>query len=94
MVIFHSYVSVPEGIIGLWLGYNDRSLFSRTLEIMGIGFGKSSPFMALLFRLVKYDNLPGIMTKPVMVGYNLWLPYFLMVIIWLWLWKDLHLIMG
>ena len=36
---------------------HDRTLFSRTLESW-LGFGKSSPFMALKIRLVKYYNLP------------------------------------
>ena len=39
--------------------YNDRSLFSRSLGKSWFSLGKSSPFMAARFRLVKYDNLPG-----------------------------------
>ena len=42
---------------------HDRTLSSRTLESWFI-LGKSSPSMAELFRLVKYYNLPRIMSSP------------------------------
>ena len=38
---YHFPLDVWWIYLGKW--HNDRTLFSRTLEIMGIGFGKSSP---------------------------------------------------
>ena len=38
--------------------HHDRTRFDRALEIKGWFIGKSSPFMAELFRLGHYGNLP------------------------------------
>ena len=42
---------------------HDRALFSRALGIIWFILGKSSPFMAKLFRLVNYYNLSRYMVE-------------------------------
>ena len=49
--------------IYIWVNYNDRTLFSRTLEII-VNFMGNHPHMAEQFRLMNHYNLPGYMCHP------------------------------
>ena len=65
---FHSYVSLPEGTlcspIKLWVNFITTEPCPPEPWNSWLGFRESSPSMAELFRLVKYYNLPRIMSSP------------------------------